>query len=269
MGSFRRLHVIIFFVYFSIILHVALALLRIDSDMVSGVDPTRASLVEANRILANEGVLDAFGHVSVRNPHAPGEFFLARSLAPELVTENDILEFDLSSQPKHSSNVALYSERVIHGAIYRARPDVSAICHHHAPALLPFCLANLKLRVVTQLGASIGKQVPVWEQRLEFGATNHLVVTEREAASLARCLGTEWIVLMRRHGSTVVGRNIPELVFRSIYSCRDAELQLRALSYGEIDTFTDEEIDLAAKYPPATLERAWNYWRFRLQVSSR
>jgi ribulose-5-phosphate 4-epimerase/fuculose-1-phosphate aldolase len=234
--------------------------------MAYEIETIAASLVAANRILAREGVLDAFGHVSVRNPEDSGKFFLARSLAPEQVTESDVFEFDLSSQVVRATDIILYSERVIHGAIYRTRPDVNAVCHHHASALLPFCLTDLKLRVVTQLGATIGKRVPVWDQRQEFGATNHLVMTEREAMSLARCLGSEWIVLMRRHGSTVVGRNLKELVFRSIYSCRDAELQLRALSYGEIDSFTDEEIELASKYSETTLVRAWNYWCSRLEA---
>lgn len=236
--------------------------------MASSTDTIRASLATANRILAREGVLDAFGHVSVRNPEDPARFFLARSLAPELVTTDDVLEFDLNSELVHPSDVALYSERVIHGAIYRARPDVNAVCHHHAPSLLPFCLTDMKLRVVTQLGATLGKRVPLWDQRQEFGATPHLVVTEPQAASLARCLDTHAIVLMKRHGATVVGRDVRELVFRSIYSARDAELQLRARSYGDIDVFTEEEIDLAAKYPEATLTRAWDYWASRLQPPS-
>lgn len=227
------------------------------------MDTPKRSLVTANRVLAREGVLDAFGHVSLRDPADAGRFFLSRSLAPELVDEVDILDFDLTSQPVTPTEQALYSERVIHGAIYRARPDVMAICHHHAPPLLPFCLADLKLQVVTQLGATIGKQVPIWDQRDEFGATNHLVVREDEAASLARCLGSHSIVLMKRHGATVVGSSIEELAFRSIYSCRDAELQLRAMTYGPIDAFSDAEIDLAARYPAATLARAWHYWRTR------
>jgi HCOMODA/2-hydroxy-3-carboxy-muconic semialdehyde decarboxylase len=160
----------------------------------------------------------------------------------------------------------LYSERVVHGALYRARPDVNAICHHHAPAMLPFCLADLKLKVVTQLGATIGKQVPLWDQRDEFGATNHLVVREDEAESLANCLGQNAIVLMKRHGATVVASDLRELAFRTIYSCRDADLQLRALTYGAIDSFTDAEIDLAGEFPEASLSRAWNYWYARLEA---
>jgi len=236
--------------------------------MTSSTDAIRTSVATANRILAREGVLDAFGHVSVRDPHHPGRFFLARSLAPERVTPDDVLEFDLNSQLVEPSAAALYSERVIHGTIFRARPDVNAICHHHAPSLLPFCLTDMKLSVITQLGATMGKHVPIWDQRQEFGATSHLVVTEPEATSLARCLGADSIVLMKRHGATVVGRDLRELVFRSIYSCRDAELQLRARSYGAVDVFTEAEIELAAQYPEATLTRAWDYWVSRLQGSS-
>jgi ribulose-5-phosphate 4-epimerase/fuculose-1-phosphate aldolase len=237
--------------------------------MLADVAALKTNLAEANRILAHEGVLDAFGHVSCRSPLNPGRFFLSRSLAPELVSLEDILEYDLNSEPVSPTSLALYSERVIHGSIYQARPDVVAICHHHATALLPFCLTNLKLRVVTQLGACIGSSsTPLWDQRDGFGATNHLVTTADQARSLAQCLGNNPMVLTKRHGATVVGGSLPELAFRCIYSCRDAELQLRALQYGQIDAFTDDEIELASKFPDATLKRAWGYWRARLPMSS-
>jgi len=232
--------------------------------MTTSMDDLPRQVALANRVLANEGVLDAFGHVSARDPANPDRFFLSRSLAPELVTPEDVLAFDLEAQPLSPTGAALYSERVIHAAIYRARRDVNAICHHHAPALLPFCLGDLRLRVVTQLGAVIGPQVPLWDQRTEFGATNHLVQTAAEATSLARCLGQASLVLMKRHGATVVGRDIRELAFRAIYSCRDADIQLRALAHGAIDVFTDEEIALAAKFPEASLARAWALWCGRL-----
>jgi ribulose-5-phosphate 4-epimerase/fuculose-1-phosphate aldolase len=225
----------------------------------------QAALAAANRILALENVLDAFGHVSVRHPHDPLRFYLSRSLAPELVTEGDIIAFDLNSEPVEPCASLLYSERIIHGAIYRARPDVNAICHHHAPAMMPFCLADdLKLRVVTQLGATMGAVIPMWDQREEFGATNHLVMRADEAASLSRCLGSYAMVLMKRHGATVVGKDLRELAFRTIYGCRDAELQLRALAHGAIDVFTPDEIALAGKFPEATLSRAWSLWTSRL-----
>jgi ribulose-5-phosphate 4-epimerase/fuculose-1-phosphate aldolase len=233
--------------------------------MTSTRETPQALLATANAILAREGVLDAFGHVSIRNPTNPSTMYLARSLAPELVIESDILEFDLSAEPVGPCDVPLYSERVIHAAIYRMRPDVNAICHHHAPPILPFCLSSLTLRVVTQLGATIGSKVPMWDQRDDFGATNHLVTEPQQAMSLARSLGPYSMVLMKRHGATVVASNLRELTFRAIYSCRDAELQLRALQYGSIDTFSNEEIDLAGRFPEATIARAWNLWRTRLR----
>jgi ribulose-5-phosphate 4-epimerase/fuculose-1-phosphate aldolase len=237
--------------------------------MSADIAALKANLAEANRILAHEGVLDAFGHVSCRSPVDPDRFFLARSLAPELVTPDDILEYHASSEPIVPTPLALYSERVIHGSIYQARPDVMAICHHHAPALMPFCLTDLTLRVVTQLGACIGSSnTPLWDQRDGFGATNHLVTTTDQARSLAQCLGEHPMVLMKRHGATVVGGSLAELAFRCVYSCRDAELQLRALQYGQIDAFTNQEIQLASKFLDATLKRAWGYWQARLAASS-
>jgi ribulose-5-phosphate 4-epimerase/fuculose-1-phosphate aldolase len=221
----------------------------------------------ANRILVNEGVLDAFGHVSIRDPANPRSFLLARSLAPELVESRDVLAFDLQSQPLQPTESLLYSERVIHGAIYRARPDVNAICHHHAPAVMPFCLTDARLRVVNQLGATIGTRVPVWDQRDEFGTTNHLVRTQEEGVSLARCLGDASLVLMKRHGATVVGADIRELTFRSIYSVRNAEAQARAMSCGEVDAFTDGEIELAGRFADTTLTRAWGLWCARVSAS--
>jgi ribulose-5-phosphate 4-epimerase/fuculose-1-phosphate aldolase len=224
----------------------------------------RSSLTTANRILVHEGVLDAFGHVSVRHPSQPDRFFLARSVAPELVTEDDILEYDLSGEPVVQTDRALYSERVIHSVLYRMRPDVHAICHHHSPAIMPFCLTDMKLGVVTQLGAVLGTRVPVWDQRDEFGATNHLVTTDTQAESLGRCLESASVVLMKRHGATVVGKDLRDVVFRSVYGCRDALLQSAARMHGKVDTFSDDEIGLAGRFPEATLARAWHYWNARL-----
>jgi ribulose-5-phosphate 4-epimerase/fuculose-1-phosphate aldolase len=224
----------------------------------------QAALTTANRILVHEGVLDAFGHVSMRHPTRPDRFFLARSMAPELVTEPDILEFDMTAEPVVQTDSALYSERVIHSVLYRMRPDVHAICHHHSPAVMPFCLTDIKLGVVTQLGAVLGTQVPVWDQRDEFGPTNHLVTQDAQAESLGRCLGAGSIVLMKRHGATVVGKDLREVVFRSVYGCRDALLQATARLHGPVDTFSDDEIALAGRFPEPTLARAWHYWKARL-----
>lgn len=225
----------------------------------------RSEVADANRILADQLVLDAFGHVSARSLSNPDRFFLSRSLAPEMVLPADILEYDLNAEPVEATRAAQYSERIIHGAIYRARPDVNAICHHHAPRIMPFCLTDMKLKVVTQLGACIGTSTtPTWDQRDEFGTTNHLVTNQKEADSLARTLADYPMVLMKRHGATVVGSNMQDLVFRCVYSCRDAGIQTDAALFGAIDAFTDDEIALAAKFPQATLDRAWTYWRSRI-----
>ena len=133
-------------------------------------------LAIANRILANEGVLDAFGHVSVRHPADPSRYLLARSRSPLLVEPDDILEFTLDSEPVKPPTAQLYSERVIHGCIYQARSDVMAVCHHHAPAVMPFCIAGKPIVPVFHLGAAIGEQAPFWDQHDEFGDTNLLVV---------------------------------------------------------------------------------------------
>src|SRR5258706_5433526 len=146
----------------------------------------RHELAVANRILAHEGVIDAFGHVSIRHPDDPGRYFLSRSRSPELVEPGDILEFDLDSRPIDPPFVQLYAERVIHGEIFKARPDVVAVCHHHAPAVMPFCISGDPIVPVFHLGAAMRALAPFWDSRDEFGDTNLLVVKPAEGASLAR-----------------------------------------------------------------------------------
>ena len=148
-----------------------------------------AELALANRILANEGVLDAFGHVSARHPGDPGRYLLPRARSPGLVEPGDILEFTLDSEPVKPPKVHMYAERVIHGCIYQARPDVMAICHHHAPAVMPFAIAGKPIVPVFHLGAAGGEDMPFWDQHDEFGDTNLLVVKPEEGRSLARALG--------------------------------------------------------------------------------
>src|SRR5438132_10867421 len=163
-------------------------------------------LALASRMLANEGVLDACGHVSLRHPADPGRYLLARSRSPQLVEPADVLEFTLDSQPVEPPSVQLFAERVIHGCVFEARRDVMAVCHHHAPAVLPFAIAGVPIVPVFHLGAAIGDSVPFWDQRDEFGDTNLLVAKPEEGRSLARALGPHAAVLMRGHGATVVWR---------------------------------------------------------------
>src|SRR6201997_3155544 len=171
-------------------------------------------LALANRILAHEGVLDAFGHVSMRHPTDPGRYLLSRSRSPLLIEPDDILEYTLDSEPGRRPKVLLYAERVIHGCIYQARPDVMAVCHHHAPAVMPFCIAGKPIVPVFHLGAAAGLDMPFWDQHDECGDTNLLVVKPEEGRSLAKALGAHPAVLMNRHGATVVGGNLRELVSR-------------------------------------------------------
>jgi ribulose-5-phosphate 4-epimerase/fuculose-1-phosphate aldolase len=193
----------------------------------------RYQVALANRMLANEGVLDAFGHVSLRHPTDPGRYLLSRS--PGLIEAADILEFTLDSAPVAPPTVQLYAERVIHVA------------------------------------AIMGETVPFWDQRDDFGDTNLLVVKQEEGRSLARALGPHSAVLMRRHGATVVGANVRELVFRSIAMCQNAEYQMRALALGSFGPLTPGETKLAAaiNLSPGPLARAWEYWTARAESARR
>ena len=195
--------------------------------MPDDLSDVRYQVALANRMLGNEGVLDAFGHVSVRHPGDPGRYLLSRSRSPAVIEADDVLEFTLDSQPVVPPTAHLYAERVIHGCIYQARPDVMAVCHHHAPAVMPFAIAGVPIVPVFHLGASPGETVPFWNQRDEFGDTNLLVVKPEEGRSLARALGPHGAVLMNNHGATVVGRDLRELVSRAIFMCQNAEYQLR------------------------------------------
>ena len=234
--------------------------------MAIQLDQARDVLARANRIIANEGVLDAFGHVSMRHPTDPGRYLLSRSRAPELVQPDDILEFTLDSQPVRPTDVRLYGERVIHGGIYQARPDVNAVCHHHALSILPFCISGMDLKPVYHLGATLGEKVPFWDSRDDFGDTNLIVAKLEEGASLARALGENWIVLMRRHGATVAGVSLEELTFRTIYTARNAALQIQAHTLGLVSPLNLAETRLAGEYNlrPGPVMRAWEYWNARL-----
>jgi HCOMODA/2-hydroxy-3-carboxy-muconic semialdehyde decarboxylase len=182
----------------------------------------RDELAVANRILAHEGILDAFGHVSLRHPAKPDRYLLARSCAPALVEPDDIYEYDLESRPTQSSTLPHYSERVIHGEIYKARPDVMAVCHHHAPAFMPLLVTGTPYQPVFPLGAVGGADVAFWDQHREFGDSNLLVTKPEEGRSLAEAFGANWMVLMNQHGVTVGGVSLQDVVFRCIYSAHNA-----------------------------------------------
>jgi ribulose-5-phosphate 4-epimerase/fuculose-1-phosphate aldolase len=231
----------------------------------------RRELALANRIIANEGVLDAFGHVSMRHPTDANRYLLSRSRSPEIVQASDILEFTLDSDPIVPTDLRLYGERAIHGQIYKARPDVMAVCHHHSMSVLPFANSGVELVPLFHLGATGGGKIPFWDSRDDFGDTDLLVRKPEEGASLARALGPHWMVLMRRHGATVVGRTLQEMVFRTIYSARNAELQLRTQAIGRISPLTEAEASLSGEgnLRPTPISRAWEYWVMRLEKVER
>jgi ribulose-5-phosphate 4-epimerase/fuculose-1-phosphate aldolase len=240
-----------------------------DRSVPSNLQGLIEELTMANRILGHENVLDAFGHVSVRHPDDPGRYLMSRSRSPLLVEPGDILEFTLDSEPVKPPDARLYSERVIHGEIYKARSDVNAVCHHHAPAVMPFCITGKPIVPVLHLGAAIGEEVPFWDQHDEFGDTNLLVVKPEEGRSLARALGSNSVVLMKRHGATVIGASLRELVSRSIYLCWNADYQLRASLIGTLQPLHPGEIKLAGaiNVRPSAAERTWEYWSARLMAS--
>ena len=170
------------------------------------VEAALADLVIANRILANEGVIDAFGHCSIRHPERDDRYFLARSRSPELVERGDILEFDLDSNPINPDGRTMYSERPIHGCIYKVRPEVKAVCHNHAHSLIPFGVTGSEIKPIWHVAGGIGAEVPVWDIREDFGDTDLLVTNNDLGGSLARKLGKNRCALMRGHGAVVVPR---------------------------------------------------------------
>jgi HCOMODA/2-hydroxy-3-carboxy-muconic semialdehyde decarboxylase len=189
-------------------------------------------LVAAYRILAQQGVLDGFGHVSARHNRAANRFIMSRSLAPELVTAADLIEFDLDGNAVDARGRALYSERFIHAEIYRARPDVRAVVHNHAASLIPFGVTNVPLRPVYHMASFIGKGVPIFDIRKLFGMTDMLVSDSAKGRALAEVLGDKTCVLMRGHGVAVVGTTIPYVVGRSVYLDVNARIQAQALTLG-------------------------------------
>ena len=232
---------------------------------MSSLDNIFRDLVIANRILAKEDVVDAYGHVSVRHPDNPHHFLIARSVAPDLVGADDIVELDLSGQPVRDEQRTLYLERFIHAAIFEARPDIMAVVHAHAEDTLPFGIADAtKLRPVIHSGSFIGSEVPVWDIADNFGDTNLLVTNIEQGRDLAKCLGGSNVALMRGHGFAAAGRSLIEVVRMSVYLPRNARALIRAKQLGgRIKYLSQGENDARNRgYSPYSTEtwRAWEYW---------
>jgi len=220
-------------------------------------------LVAANRILAMEGVLDAYGHVSARSPQDPARFFMSRSLAPEQVTAGDIQEHGGDSEPIGDTRKP-YLERFIHGEIYRTRPDVMAIVHSHADSSIPFGISSTPLKPVYHMASFLWSGAPVFDIRRERDDNDLLIRDRALGEALARSLGRCQCVLMRGHGMTVVGENIPEVVFRAVYTEKNAQLQMQAMRLdGPLTYLSDEEGRRATESNRPTIERPWALWKAR------
>jgi ribulose-5-phosphate 4-epimerase/fuculose-1-phosphate aldolase len=219
-------------------------------------------LVAANRILADQGVLDAFGHVSVRHPDNPNRLLMSRSLAPALVKADDIMEFDLDGNPTDQRGRAVFLERFIHAEVYKARPDVNAVVHSHSPGVIPFGVSQVPMRAMYHISAFLAQGVPIYDIRKAAGMTDMLVSNPNLGKALAEVLGDKAVVLMRGHGDVVVGPALPLTVFRAVYTEVNARLQSQAIAIGGLITFLEvEEGEKANKVLDQIHLRAWDLWK--------
>ena len=220
-------------------------------------------LVVANHILANEGVLDGYGHVSVRSPADPTHYLLARAGAPALVAAADITEYDLNSRPVTNTSSAGYQERFIHGEIYKARPDVMAVVHCHCQEVIPFAATSVPLRPLYHMAYFVGEGVPVFEIRNAAGITDMLISTPALGAALAVSLGEKSAALMRGHGAVVAATSLRLVVAKAYYLNVNARLQWQAMQLGGGNvTYLDPA---EARKAEQTYERSWDFWKLRLQ----
>jgi ribulose-5-phosphate 4-epimerase/fuculose-1-phosphate aldolase len=220
-------------------------------------------LVAANHILVDQGVLDGFGHVSIRHPHAPNRYLMARNIAPDLVTAADILEYDLESNPIDAKGQRTFLERFIHGEAYKARPDVHAVIHSHSPTVVPFGISSHALKPVFHMSGFLAVGVPVWDIREAVGGPSNMLVTSIALGKdLSIALGDKPVALMRGHGNVVVGPNLKIAVYRAVYTEINARLQLQAQGLGgQLNFLTPEEGKMAETIIMTQIERPWQLWR--------
>jgi len=233
---------------------------------IPGVDAALLEdMVVGSRILVDFGVLDGFGHVSARHPTNPNRFLLSRSLAPALVTADDIMEFDLDGNAVDARGRSVFLERFIHAEIYKARPDVMSVVHTHSPGVIPFSVTKVPLRAMYHNPSFLAVGVPVWDIRKDFGETNMLVGNSAIGKSLAQALGDKPVVLMRGHGDVAVGPSVKMAVFRAYYTDVNARLQSQAIALGgEVNYLTPGEGEKAHKADSAVIDRIWNLWKMRI-----
>jgi HCOMODA/2-hydroxy-3-carboxy-muconic semialdehyde decarboxylase len=222
------------------------------------VDPALIDdLVAASRILAKHGVLDAWGHVSMRHPKNPERYLISRARAPALVSAEDIVELDLNSDPVDQSGRRLFLERYIHGEAYKARPDVNAVVHSHSPTVVPFSVTEEPLRAISSVASFLACGCPVFEIR-DVGLTKGLLVsTGKQGAALAKVLGDKPVALLRGHGNIVVASDIPRVVHRALYTEVNAQQLTTALSFRRPIKY----IELDEVLDPQRLGDSWDVWK--------
>jgi len=226
---------------------------------------TLRDLAAASRILADQGVVDAFGHVSLRHPAAPDRFLISRSMAPALVGPDDIMEIALDGTPCDGDARPAFLERFIHGEIYRARPDVMSVVHSHSPTVIPFGLTDAPMRAMFHNAAFLAEGVPVFDIAEKFGATDMLVSDRKKGEALAYVMGKAPVVLMRGHGSAAAGPSLQTAVFRAVYTEVSARIQNQATALGgPIAALTEEEGTLADAVNLKAADRAWELWTKRV-----
>jgi HCOMODA/2-hydroxy-3-carboxy-muconic semialdehyde decarboxylase len=227
--------------------------------------PSLAELIEdlvtANRILATQGIVDSFGHVSIRHPDNPQRYLLSRSRAPERVETADIMEFTLEGDAVDAKGRKPYLERFIHGAAYEKRPDVMAVIHNHSPGVIPYGVTGHKMRPIMHMCGTIGHEVPVWDQRKKFGDTDLLVTSMAMGRDLVKTLGKGRTALMRGHGCVVAGPDLRQTVYTAVYLELNAKLQMQAEAMGKVKFLSKGEVErVTATTTPANVNRAWENW---------
>lgn len=218
-------------------------------------------LVTANRILAHEGVVDSFGHISARHPNDPKRFLLSCARAPDLIESQDIMEFDLDGTAIEGEGRSPYLERFIHGALFEARSDIQSVVHNHSPSIIPFGVSTTRLKPISHTAACAGHEVPVWDIGDRFGDTSLLVEDMTMGRDLANRIGSGRAALMRGHGATIVGRDIRHAVYISIYLELNARLQQLAMQLGGVKYLSKGEVDIhLADKRTSGIDRAWQNW---------
>lgn len=228
---------------------------------MSYIDYLMEELVTANRILAREGVVDSFGHISVRHPDNPNHFFMSRARAPDCVEIDDIMEFTLEGKLISSDSRQPYLERFIHGTVLESRPDIHSVVHNHSPSVIPFGATGTIIKPIMHMAASIGHEVPIWDSQTKFGDTNLLIANLEMGRDFASFLGARRTALMRGHGSVIAGTDIRHAVHISIYLEVGAKLQMEAMRMGNVQYLTSGEVDkIIARTASYTINRAWENW---------